>query len=52
MVQGKTVTVQVGFNQQQRLLLENLKAEGLFGNEDGEVIRRVFAEWLKEEGLR
>ena len=52
MAQGETVTVQVGFNQQQRQLLEILKAEGSFGTEDGEVIRRVFAEWLKEEGVR
>ncbi len=45
------VRVKVGFNQQQRQLLEKIKEEGTFGKEDGEIIRAVFIEWLNEEDL-
>jgi hypothetical protein len=46
----KTTTVKVGINQQQRQLIEKLKAEGTFGKTDGEVIRVLFAKWLTDEG--
>ena len=48
---GDTVPVEVGFNQQQRELIDQLKAEGVFGTETTEVVREMFAQWLKEEGL-
>lgn len=48
---GETVQVLVGFNQQQRELIEKLKEEGTFGTTPGEIVRAVFVEWLKEEGL-
>ena len=47
----EVVVVQVGFNQQQRQLIEKLKQEGTFGSTDGEVVRAIFLEWLAEEGL-
>ena len=46
-----TVPVEVGFNQQQRQLIDQLEEEGVFGTERPEVVREVFAQWLKEEGL-
>ena len=46
-----SVQVPVGFNQQQRQLIEQLKQEGAFGETDGEVVSAVFVEWLKDEGL-
>ncbi len=46
-----TVPVEVGFNQQQRQLIDQLKEEGVFGTDRPEVVREVFAQWLKEEGL-
>ena len=49
--QEEPVKVQVGLNQQQRQLLEKLKRETRMGDTDAEVIRAVFAQWLKEEGL-
>ena len=45
------VRVQVGFNQQQRQLVEKLKEERTFGETDGEIIRAIFVRWLTEEGL-
>ena len=45
------VAMQVGFNQQQRQLLEQLRLEGTFGESEAEVVGAVFLEWLKEEGL-
>ena len=48
---SETMTiVKVGFNQQQRQLLERLKAEGTFGATDGEIVRAVFVQWLTNEG--
>ena len=41
----KVVRVQVGFNQQQRQLVEKLKEERTFGETDGEIIRAVFVRW-------
>jgi hypothetical protein len=45
------VEIKVGFNQQQRQLIEKIKKETDMGKTDGEVIRTVFVQWLKEEGL-
>lgn len=45
------VRVEVGFNQQQRQLIQKLKEEGTFGDTEGEIIRNVFVQWLTEEGL-
>jgi hypothetical protein len=44
------VTVNVGFNQQQRQLIERLKSEGTFGKTEGEIIRSIFLKWLTDEG--
>ena len=48
---GDKVPVEVGFNQQQRQLIDQLKEEGVFGTERAEIVREVFAQWLEEEGL-
>jgi hypothetical protein len=45
------VEIKVGFNQQQRQLIEKIKKETDMGKTDAEVIRTVFVQWLKEEGL-
>jgi hypothetical protein len=45
------VEINVGFNQQQRQLIEKIKNETGMGKTDAEVIQRVFVQWLKEEGL-
>jgi len=47
------VEIKVGFNQQQRQLIEKIKKETEtdMGKTDAEVIRTVFVQWLKEEGL-
>jgi len=45
------VEIKVGFNQQQRQLIEKIKNETDLGKTDAEVIRTVFVQWLKEEGL-
>jgi hypothetical protein len=47
---GKTTIVEVPFNQQQYVILEKLRAEKTFGTEDGEIIRRIFQEFVKQEG--
>ena len=51
MTADDTKTVEVGFNQQQRQLIEKLKQEGTFGDTDGEIVRAVFIEWLKREAM-
>jgi hypothetical protein len=48
---GEFVEIRVGFNQQQRQLIEKIKKETDMGKTDAEVIRAVFVQWLKEEGL-
>ena len=48
---GEFVEIKVGFNQQQRQVIEKIKNETDMGKTDAEVIRDVFAQWLKEEGL-
>ncbi len=42
----------VKFDQQQRKLLDFLRAEGKFGREDGEIIRNVVLDYLKQEQKR
>jgi hypothetical protein len=49
--QEEFVEINVGFNQQQRQLIEKIKKEKNMGETDAEVIRAVFVQWLKEEGL-
>jgi hypothetical protein len=44
------VEIKVGFNQQQRQLIEKIKNETDMEKTDAEVIRTVFVQWLKEEG--
>ena len=45
------VEIKVGFNQQHRQLIEKFKNETEMGKTDAQVIRTVFVQWLKEEGL-
>jgi len=45
------VEIKVGFNQQQRQLIDKIKKETDMGKTDDEVMRAVFVQWLKEEGL-
>lgn len=49
--QEELVKVEVGLNQQQRQLIEKVRKERDMGKTDAEVIRAVFAQWLREEGL-
>ena len=42
----------VRFDQQQRKLLDFLRAEGKFGTEDGEIIRNVVLDYLKQQTRR
>ncbi|MBI4258705.1 MAG: hypothetical protein HY619_07100 [Thaumarchaeota archaeon] len=44
------VKLRVGFNQQQKQLLDKLLQEKHFGETYPGVIRSVFEKWLKEEG--
>jgi hypothetical protein len=46
----KTKTVEVGINQQQYVIIERLRAEKQFGIADGEIIRKIFQEFVKQEG--
>ena len=39
--------VKVDFNQQQYRLIENLRREGIFGTTDGEIVKKVFLEFLE-----
>jgi hypothetical protein len=39
----------VKFDQQQRKLLDFLRKEGKFGSEDGEIIRNVVLDYLKQQ---
>jgi hypothetical protein len=48
--EARPATVVVRFDQQQRKLLDALRAEGTFGTEDGEIIRAVVLEFLKQNG--
>ena len=44
--------VMVRFDQQQRKLLDFLRAEGKFGTQDGEIIRNVVLDYLKQQQKR
>jgi len=44
--------VMVRFDQQQRRLLDFLRAERKFGSEDGEIIRTVVLDYLKQQKKR
>lgn len=46
----KTKIVEVGINQQQYVVIEKLRAEKQFGTTDGEIIRKIFQEFAKQEG--
>jgi len=43
--------VEVTFNQQQYVVIERLKTEGQFGHTDGELVRSIFSEFLRQEGV-
>jgi hypothetical protein len=43
--------VDVTFNQQQYVVIEKLKAEGQFGRTDEEIVRNIFLEFLRQEGI-
>jgi hypothetical protein len=47
---GKMKVVEVAFNQQQYVIIEKVRAETVFGTDDGEIIRRIFQEFVKQEG--
>ena len=44
--------VMVRFDQQQRKLLDFLRAERKFGTDDGEIIRNVVLDYLKQQKKR
>ena len=46
---SRPAKVTVRFDQQQRKLLDFLRAEGKFGSEDGEIIRNVVLDYLKQQ---
>ena len=43
--------VEVPFNQQQYVVIERLKTEGRLGQTDGEIVRSIFREFLRQEGV-
>ncbi len=51
-MEPRPAKVVVRFDQQQRKLLDVLRAEGTFGREDGEIIRNVVLDYLKQEEAR
>ena len=51
MATEETTIVAVGFNQQQRELIERLKREKSYGETEGEIIHAVFAAWIRQAGL-
>jgi hypothetical protein len=48
----RPATVTVRFDQQQRKLLDFLRAEKKFGTEDGEIIRNVVLDYLKQQATQ
>jgi hypothetical protein len=48
---AETHVVEVEFNQQQDVILKRLRESGEFGTEDGEIIRNVFREFLRQTRL-
>jgi hypothetical protein len=51
-MRARPARVIVKFDQQQRKLLDFLRAEGKFGKEDGEIIRNVVLDYLKQQEKR
>ena len=51
-MEPRTAKVVVRFDQQQRKLVEFLRAEGTLGKEDGEIIRNVVLDFLRQEEAR
>ncbi len=45
----RAAKVKVRFDQQQRKLLDFLREEKKFGSEDGEIIRNVVLDYLKQQ---
>ena len=45
----RPATIKVRFDQQQRRLLDFLRAEKKFGSEDGEIIRNIVLDYLKQQ---
>ena len=43
--------IEVTFNQQQYVIIEKLKATGQFGRTDEEIVRNIFVEFLRQEGV-
>ncbi len=48
----RAAKVMVRFDQQQRKLLDFLRAERKFGTDDGEIIRNVVLDYLKQQKRR
>jgi hypothetical protein len=46
---SRPAKIKVRFDQQQRKLLDFLRAERKFGTEDGEIIRNVVLDYLKQQ---
>jgi hypothetical protein len=47
---AQPTVVQVTLTEQQAVVLDNLRRDGAFGTTDAEIIRRVFHEFLRQEG--
>ena len=47
---AEETVVEVVLTEQQAVLLDHLRREGAFGSEDGEIVRRVFQEFARQEG--
>jgi hypothetical protein len=41
-------TVEIRFNQQQYKLIDDLRTEGIFGENDGDIVIGVFRAYLRE----
>ena len=48
-IKPRSAKVMVRFDQQQRKLLDFLHAERKFGTEDGEIIRNVVLDYLRQQ---
>jgi hypothetical protein len=48
-MRARPARVIVKFDQQQRKLLDFLRAEGKFGRADGEIIRNIVLDYLKQQ---
>jgi hypothetical protein len=46
---SRPATIKVRFDQQQQKLLDFLRKERKFGGEDGEIIRNVVLDYLKQQ---